>query len=91
MDGVLWKGDAPIGDLTAVFARIAEHGLKVAFATNNGTRTPEQYAERLRGFGVPAEPAQVVTSALAAAELVETLFPLTPNPSPGGRGGRYCY
>ncbi len=47
MDGVLWKADAPIGDLPAIFDRIHARGLKVAFATNNGTQTPEQYVERL--------------------------------------------
>jgi 4-nitrophenyl phosphatase len=74
MDGVLWKGDAPIGDLPRIFARIASRGLKVAFATNNGTRTPEQYVERLAGLGVTVEPWQVVTSALAVAELAERHF-----------------
>ena len=70
MDGVLWKSDAPIGDLRAVFARLRERNLKVIFATNNGTRTPVQYAERLAGFGIQAGPAQVVTSALATAHLL---------------------
>jgi len=76
MDGVLWKGDAPIGDLSATFARIGDRGLKVAFATNNGTRTPQQYIERLAGFGIPAQPSQVVTSALGVAELLCRQFPL---------------
>jgi 4-nitrophenyl phosphatase len=71
MDGVLWRADAPIGDLPGIFNRIKAKGLKVAFATNNGTRTPEMYAERLAGFGVQVEPWQVVTSALAVAELLE--------------------
>jgi 4-nitrophenyl phosphatase len=83
MDGVLWKADAPIGDLPRIFDRIRARGLKVAFATNNGTRTPEQYVERLAGFGVTVEPWQVVTSALAVAELVDKA--LTPVPSPGKR------
>ena len=43
MDGVIWKGDAPIGDLSATFNRIRERGLKFVFATNNGTKTPEDY------------------------------------------------
>ncbi len=75
MDGVLWKSDSPIGDLPAVFSRIHERGLKIAFATNNGTRTPAQYVERLAGFGVPAEPWQVVTSALGVTELLCQKFP----------------
>jgi len=64
MDGVLWKADAPIGDLPVTFDRIRARGLKVAFATNNGTQTPEQYVERLARLGINIEPWQVVTSAM---------------------------
>jgi 4-nitrophenyl phosphatase len=75
MDGVLWKADTPIGNLPAVFDRIRTLGLKVAFATNNGTRTPEQYVERLAGYGVKVESWQVVTSSLGAAHLLSQRFP----------------
>ena len=75
MDGVLWKGDTPIGDLPAIFACIASLGLKVVFATNNGTRSPQQYVERLAGYGVRIEAWQVVTSSLGAARLLEQQFP----------------
>ena len=67
MDGVLWRESQPIGDLSAIFARIARQGWQVAFATNNATTTIAQYLERLRAFGVPAESWQVVTSAVAVA------------------------
>jgi 4-nitrophenyl phosphatase len=67
MDGVVWRGDAPIGDLPATFNRIREHGLKFVFATNNGTKTPEDYQAKLHELGVDIEPWQVVTSALSVA------------------------
>jgi len=75
MDGVLWKAEAPIGNLPAIFDQIRTRGLKVAFATNNGTRTPEQYVKRLADFGVTVEPGQVVTSALGMAHLLSQRFP----------------
>ncbi len=75
MDGVLWKADSPIGDLPAIFARIAQLGLKVVFATNNGTRSPQQYVERLAGYGVGSEAWQTVTSSLCVAHLLEQRFP----------------
>jgi 4-nitrophenyl phosphatase len=75
MDGVLWKADAPIGNLPRIFDRIKERGLNVTFATNNGSRTPEQYVERLAGFGVQIETWQVVTSALTLAYLLGQRFP----------------
>lgn len=74
MDGVVWKADAPIGDLAAIFQRIRERGLKFAFATNNSTKTSEQYVARLKEFGVQAEPWQVVTSSQGAAHVMAQKF-----------------
>jgi len=70
MDGVIWKSDAPIGDLPAIFARIEALGLKYVFATNNGTKTPEQYAQKLAELGVSVKSEQVVTSALGVAHML---------------------
>jgi len=75
MDGVLWRSDAAIGDLAAIFDRIRERGLKFVFATNNSTKTSEQYVARLKEFGVEAEPWQVVTSSQAAAHAMAQKFP----------------
>lgn len=76
MDGVLWKSDTPIGDLPSTFRRIRERGLKFVFATNNGTRTPEEYQERLRNFGVEVDSSQVVTSALGIAFVLAQKYPM---------------
>ena len=75
MDGVVWRSDAPIGDLPRIFDRIRERGLKFTFATNNGTKTPEEYAERLLGFGVKVETEQIITSARALAHMLGQKFP----------------
>ena len=75
MDGVIWRGDAPIGDLPVIFSHIRERGLKYIFATNNSTKSSEQYTERLKGFGVTIEPWQVVTSSQGAAHVMAQKFP----------------
>jgi len=75
MDGVIWKGDTPIGDLAGTFSRIRERGLKFVFATNNSTKTSEQYVARLKDFGVEVQPWQVVTSSQGAAHAVAQRFP----------------
>jgi 4-nitrophenyl phosphatase len=79
MDGVLWKGDTPLGDLEGLFGQLATRGIRFAFATNNATLTPERYVERLAAFGVEVQSAQVVTSATATAEILGRSFaPGTP-------------
>ena len=75
MDGVVWKGDAPIGNLPETFARIRERGLKFVFATNNGTKTPEEYQQKLKDLGVEIEASQVVTSALGIAFMLAQKYP----------------
>lgn len=75
MDGVLWKGHAPIGDLPAIFRRIRDRGLQFAFVTNNGTKTPDQYVDRFARFGIQIEARQILTSSMAVARLLKAHFP----------------
>ena len=75
MDGVLWRSDQPIGDLKSIFRLIKQVGWKVTFATNNATRTIQQYVELLSSFGVEAEPWQIITSAAAVTFHLKILFP----------------
>ena len=75
MDGVIWRGDAPIGDLAGTFDRIQQRGLKFVFATNNGTKTPEEYQQKLADLGVRIETEQVVTSALGVSFMLAQKYP----------------
>jgi 4-nitrophenyl phosphatase len=75
MDGVLWRDSTPIGNLPRIFERIRERGLEVALATNNATRTVDEHLEKLSGFGVKLEPWQIISSAIAAADLLVKRFP----------------
>lgn len=75
MDGVLWRGNQPIGDLSFIFARIQQLGLKVICATNNSTSTAEQFAEKLAGMGAKRSPGQILTSAIASARYLQKIYP----------------
>jgi 4-nitrophenyl phosphatase len=66
MDGVLWRENAAIGDLPWIFDRFVALDLQVVLATNNGTRTPEQYIEKISSFGVDVNKDQIINSAMAA-------------------------
>src|SRR6266545_3080672 len=76
MDGVVWRSDTPIGDLPSIFARMDDaRGVKYVFATNNGSKTLEQYAHRFKEFGVDINSEQVVTSAICVANMLAQEFP----------------
>jgi HAD superfamily hydrolase (TIGR01450 family) len=51
-------------------AALREASACVVFVTNNSSRTPEQVAAKLRAVGIDAAASEVVTSALATADLL---------------------
>ncbi len=75
MDGVLWKDDAPIGDLPGIFDCIRARGLQVVLATNNATKTVREYLGKLHALAVNLEPWQIVTSSEATAHVLAKTFP----------------
>lgn len=75
MDGVLWRGNSPLGDLGEIFKIIEEKGLKYSLATNNSTKTPWQYQEKLASFGARIEVEHIITSSQATAYLLKSKFP----------------
>lgn len=70
LDGVLYRGDRAIAAAPPTMAELRTRGARVVFLTNNSSRTPEQVADKLRSHGIEADPHEVVTSALATAELL---------------------
>jgi 4-nitrophenyl phosphatase len=75
MDGVLWRGSEAIGDLQSIFRQINRIGWKVIFATNNASRTIQQYVNVLSSFGIQSEAWQIISSSTAAIAYLTNLFP----------------
>jgi 4-nitrophenyl phosphatase len=75
MDGVLWKDNEPIGNLKAIFQTIKDLGLIPVLATNNATRTVEEYQEKVTGFGVELAPWQFVNAAHATLSYLQQTYP----------------
>lgn len=76
LDGVLWRGDDPIPGSADAIAALRRDGFPVTFLSNNSNLTVGGVAAKLTGMGVPTEPTDVLTSALAAADqLQQSLAP----------------
>lgn len=75
MDGVIWRESEPIGNLPSIFSGFSKAGLKVMMATNNSTRTPVQYVEKLASMGVHVHPEQILNSSMGVAFLLKKRFP----------------
>ena len=75
LDGVVYLGGSPISGAAEALAKAAASGMRLAFVTNNASRTPAAIAAQLTGLGVPARPGEVITSAQAAARLLAERLP----------------
>ena len=75
LDGVVYLGGTPIPGAAEALAKAAASGMRLAFVTNNASRTPSAIAAQLTGLGVPARAGEVITSAQAAARLLAEHLP----------------
>lgn len=79
LDGVVWRGDTAVEGAAEAIARLRDSGRRCLFATNNSSRPPAFFAEKLERIGVAASPDDVVTSSSATAFYVARNF------APGAR------
>jgi len=75
LDGVVYVGRAVVPGAREHLEKATRSGIRLAYVTNNASRTPSVVAEHLRHLGIPAENADVVTSAQAAARLLAQQVP----------------
>lgn len=75
LDGVVYRGDTPIDDAVTAILDWMEHGVRVAYVTNNSTGTSAHFAAKLGRMGIPTTAEDVVTSGEAAADFVRGRWP----------------
>lgn len=69
LDGVVWVGRDPVPGSPEALATMLAAGKEVVFVTNNPSKPPDAYAERLQGMGVEVGPERIVTAGMTAAKL----------------------
>ncbi|MFI1202848.1 HAD-IIA family hydrolase [Streptomyces sp. NPDC020883] len=75
LDGVVYTGGEAIEHAVGALTAAHEGGMHLAYVTNNASRTPQAVAGQLAGFGLPATPEDVITSAQAVARLISEQVP----------------
>jgi 4-nitrophenyl phosphatase len=75
MDGVLWRGDTPLPGFNQFFATLAERDIPFLLATNNASKTPQQYIQKLGKLGLAVDEAQIMTSAEATGSFLQHEYP----------------
>lgn len=69
LDGVVYAGPDPIDGAVESLNRAQREGLKVAYVTNNASRSVQTVADHLNDLGLRTDAHHVVSSAQAAAQL----------------------
>ena len=75
LDGTVYLAGAAIAGAAEALRKAAAAGMRLAYVTNNASRTPAAIAALLTGFGVSATAQDVVTSAQAAARMLAERLP----------------
>jgi HAD superfamily hydrolase (TIGR01450 family) len=60
LDGTVYLGDALLPGAADVVARVRARGRRAVFLSNNPTRDPQMYADRLSALGIPTPVTDVV-------------------------------
>ena len=72
LDGVIWRGDEPVPGSADAVERMRAAGVRVAFMSNNSSHRVDEVVAKLGRCGITAGTDEVLTSALAAADLLTT-------------------
>jgi HAD superfamily hydrolase (TIGR01450 family) len=75
LDGVVYLQEQAVIGAPPALAAARRAGMRLEFVTNNASRRPPEVAALLTSLGVPADPAEVVTSAQAAVALLADRLP----------------
>ncbi|WP_297556230.1 HAD-IIA family hydrolase [Thermococcus sp.] len=65
MDGVIYRGNRPIEGAREVVEYLKKKEIPFLFLTNNSTKTPEMYREKLLSMGIDVPAERIITSGLA--------------------------
>ncbi len=86
IDGTLARGRQVLPGALETLAELRRRKTRFAFFTNDNANPVDYWVERLSAMGFDASPAEIVTSALVAAEVVAELHPEDPILAVGGPG-----
>ena len=70
LDGTMYRGTELIKEAADFVNELIKLDVPYLFVTNNSSRTPEQVAEKLRSFSIPATEEQVFTTSMATANYI---------------------
>jgi HAD superfamily hydrolase (TIGR01450 family) len=86
LDGTIYLGDELVPGVKRLIPKLRNLGKRVVFLSNNATRDPEQYAEKLGGMGLKTPASEIVNTVVTMTEWLldnhpaATVFPVSEEP-----------
>lgn len=75
LDGVIYRGHTRLPGVPEMIAFCDQHAIAYACITNNSTRTPRQYEQKLAEMDIHVPAARVLTSALVTGRYLRAGYP----------------
>ncbi|MHA1646062.1 MAG: HAD-IIA family hydrolase [Promethearchaeota archaeon] len=75
LDGVIYKINKPINTGIIYVRHLLKIGKKVAFYTNNSSKTPEIFQKKLSTMGIQVDSSSIFTSATISAKFLAKQYP----------------
>ncbi|MFP4151397.1 MAG: HAD-IIA family hydrolase [Alkalispirochaeta sp.] len=70
LDGTIYLGDQLLPGAAETIGTLHRHGIPRIYLSNNPTRDRRMYVDKLRGFGLPVEPAEVITTVFTTTQWI---------------------
>ncbi|MDR1768087.1 MAG: HAD-IIA family hydrolase [Propionibacteriaceae bacterium] len=86
LDGTVYLGDELLPGAAEAIGELRRRGIPVRFLSNNPTKTPEQYADKLGDLGLPTPAADIANTVVATTRWLlrnhpgATVFPIAEAP-----------
>jgi 4-nitrophenyl phosphatase len=78
LDGTVYRAGEPIPGAVEAIERLRDLGITVLFCSNNPTKTPAEYADRLASMGVECAPEDVVPASTVTRDYLREHHPEEP-------------
>ncbi|MCD5325160.1 MULTISPECIES: TIGR01457 family HAD-type hydrolase [Pontibacillus] len=75
LDGTMYRGTERVEAASDFVKALREKGIPHLFVTNNSSRRPDQVADKLNTFDIPAEAEQIYTTSMATASYIRAEKP----------------
>ncbi len=86
LDGTIYLGDDLLPGARRLIEELRERGKRVAFLSNNPTKDPRMYSEKLTGLGLPTPEEEIVNTVVTMTRWLSqnhpdaTVFPISEEP-----------